>query len=94
MMYRIITENKNRDRICNVVSLNFDGFTVYETTGYYKGGQENVLIVEIDVPVPVYRLGTKKYYRNRIFNICRIIKVFNEQECILLQQVKSKSRFL
>lgn len=49
MLYRIITENKNKTDICRIVSLSFNDFTVYETIGYYNGKQESSLVIEIDI---------------------------------------------
>lgn len=47
MLYRIYTEDTNRETIVQIVSRWFDGFTLIETTGYYKGVKENGLIIEV-----------------------------------------------
>ena len=47
IQYRIYTEDKNRDTIINYVSKEFDGFTVYTGVGYWRGRQEDCLVIEI-----------------------------------------------
>lgn len=45
--FRIYTENKNPERLKELVSICFDGFTVIRTKGFWKGVPENALLIEI-----------------------------------------------
>ena len=45
--YEIYTENKNLLVIETVVGASFSGFTIQQTTGYWKGRQEPSLIITI-----------------------------------------------
>ena len=76
-LYRIYTENKNREKIEEEVSKYFEGFTVYEAIGYWKMIKEKSLVIEI-LTKNVVESGLE------INVICRAIKSFNEQESILL----------
>jgi hypothetical protein len=45
--YRIYTEDINRDKIVKIISNWFNGFTLFEGTGYWKGVSERALVIEI-----------------------------------------------
>lgn len=45
--FRIYTEDKNREKIEELLSIAFDGFTVIKTKGFWKGTPENALLIEI-----------------------------------------------
>lgn len=79
-LYRISTENKNRNDIIKVVSRYFEGFTLIEGIGYWKGKQEKSLIIEIDT------ISADYHSTRRIENICNDIKLLNGQEYVLLQK--------
>ena len=83
-LYRIFTENVNKQRICKLISGYFDGFTVFETTGYWKGCQEQSLCIEImadsyDISVP-----------GKINALSQAICLGNEQESVLIQELDVK----
>ena len=46
-VYRIYTENKNRPQTVATVGEFFEGFTVFEAVGLWKGQQEKSLVFEI-----------------------------------------------
>lgn len=46
-VFRIYTENKNPERLKELISICFDGFTVIKTKGFWKGVPENALLIEI-----------------------------------------------
>lgn len=54
MLYRIVTEDKNRERIIRAVSAKFDGFTLLPTTGFWRGTREKSIVIEIDVPFTAF----------------------------------------
>ena len=83
-MYRIITENKNRDWIEKQVGYSFDGFSVIEQTGYWKGKRESSLCIEIVTDVTI----------RPIQYICQQICQHNEQESVLLQELDCNVWFI
>jgi hypothetical protein len=46
-IYRIYTQEKNRDKILKLVSKQFESFTVQPVLGYYKKQQEKSIVLEI-----------------------------------------------
>lgn len=71
--FRIYTENKNPDKINEILSLGFDGFTVIRTKGFWKGVPENALLIEI------YTDNEKL-----VKALAEAIKKNNKQEAILV----------
>ncbi len=86
-LYKIYTENKNRDRIEDLVSQYYDGFTIFETTGYWKGVKENSLVIEILQTEP-----EGMYFNVR--NLCKGIKINNNQESVLLTEQLIEANFI
>jgi len=83
-LYRLFTQNVNKQWICELVSQYFDSFTVFETTGYWKGCQEQSLCIEImtdsyDISVP-----------GKIKVLSQAICLGNEQESVLIQELDVK----
>lgn len=46
-LFKIYTEDKNREQIEEILSIGFDGFTVIRAKGFYEGASENALVIEI-----------------------------------------------
>ena len=69
--FRIYTEDKNREKIQELLSIAFDGFTVIRTKGFWKGTPENAIIIEI---------FTKNAELVRA--LCGAIKRCNKQEAV------------
>jgi hypothetical protein len=86
-LYRIYTENKNRRKLEKEVSRSFKGFTIYETTGYWEGKQEDGIVIELLVENTIENA-------NDIKALCQDIKLFNEQESILLTEQEVKAEFI
>lgn len=83
-MYRIITENVNKESIIDsVLPLLFDGWTIYEAQGAYKGKLENTLIIEIE---------TENYAR--VMDTAHLIRRINNQESVLVQHVPTTAYFV
>jgi hypothetical protein len=82
-LYRICTEDVNRENTRKIVSKYFDGFTLLSGEGIWKGSKENALVVEIfgngDAGEPAV-----------IGMLCEDIKAENKQEAVLLQVVEVK----
>jgi hypothetical protein len=74
--YRIYTEDKNREEVEKIVSSSFDGFTIYETTGYYKNVKEKSIVIEI--------IDRSLVADSRVKNIAARIKTLNSQEVMLV----------
>lgn len=83
MLYRILTENKNKPETLALVSTYFDGFTVIEATGYWKGCPEPSLIIEIDNPTD----------DSNILKLAVKIADQNGQEAVLIQSLENNSIF-
>jgi uncharacterized membrane-anchored protein YitT (DUF2179 family) len=83
MKYSIYTENKNKELIEQVISEYFDGFTIIESVGYWKGTKESGLIIEIICSdnMAVYRLAED-------------IKTLNKQESVLVTWTNVDSQFI
>ena len=78
--YRIHTENVNTAGIVKLASQRFEGFTVTHGIGYYKGGEEFTLILEIITsdPASVYLLAEE-------------IRKANGQESVLVNRIESNA---
>jgi hypothetical protein len=74
--YRIYTEDKNREEVEKIVSSSFDGFTIYETTGYYKNVKEKSIVIEV--------IDRSLVADSRVKNIAARIKTLNSQEVVLV----------
>jgi hypothetical protein len=74
-LYKIYTEDVNREAIEALVQDKFDSFTVQFSTGYYKNQQEKSLTIEILARADA--VGTVR-------KLARAIKVENQQDAVLL----------
>jgi hypothetical protein len=83
--YRIYTEDKNKDKVIKLVSKTFDGFTVTNGQGYWKGVPEKALIIEI---------VEKRYSSGQVNNLCIEIKKLNKQQAILLTETKTSRHII
>ena len=89
MIYRILTENKNRQGIENILNRRFSGYTIIESTGYWETKRENSLIVEID------SLDQhESTVRISVYSTAREIKNYNGQESVLVQEITSHSKLV
>ena len=86
MLYRIYTEDKNRETIVSIVSRWFDGFTLIETTGYYKGVKEKGLIIEVISEEPADILKVQAIEQSIIRE--------NGQECVLTVKAAETSNLI
>ena len=87
MLYRILTEDKNRDKIEHETRKLFPGFTIIEATGYWKSSKEKSLIIEIWA-------GDDVYISPIITTLAERIKAFNNQESVLVQEFKCTGRLV
>ena len=83
MLYRILTENKHRDSIEALVGTFFNGFTLIESIGWWKGSREFGLIIEIqDADLASIEALAQK------------IKLLNQQESVLVQEIQCQAKFV
>ena len=82
MLYRILTENINQKKVKEIVSRQFDGFSIINSVGYWKGSKEKSLIIEIS--------GDKKIKSN-IVSCANLIKKENKQDAVLIQSFSDNS---
>ena len=86
MLYRIITEDKNREKTETLVSNHFSDFTMIDAWGNWKNTVEHSLIIEISTNVinAGYRIGV----------LAKLIKVQNQQDAVLVQEIPCKSSLI
>jgi len=85
--YTIYTENKNLDKIENILnkSIIIKGYTIINTQGYWQGLKENALKIEI-----LLEPCDKFNYTNILKTVCKKIKAVNKQKAVLLTVEKIK----
>jgi len=98
VLYRIITQNKNRSEIITMLRRHFDGFTIYRATGYWKDTIEPALIIELD-DIGDYTAQNEYTFREDGFgreveNLVKLIKKTNQQDTVLLQKINSESELI
>ena len=82
-LYRICTEDVNRENTRKIIGRYFDGFTLLSGEGVWRGSQENALVIEI--------LGDGEPGERAVISaLCEDIKAENQQEAVLLQVVEMK----
>lgn len=74
-VWRIYTENKNKDRVVDLVKKYFSGFTVFEATGVWQSMGEKSLVLEIIHHDPLWK---------DFESLCQEIKELNNQKSVLL----------
>ena len=102
MLFRIYTENKNREWLEEFVSRTFKGFTIIEATGYWKGERERSLLIEI-AALPHYKpvveaLASTIAYQNKqeaclvlaIPADAELVRAGTQQEICLRDEKRSK----
>jgi len=77
-IYKLYTENKNRRFIEQMCNEEFDGFTVYETTGYWAGQKERSLVIEV--------LSSSAAIPVKLAKIAKAICGYNKQDTVLVSE--------
>ena len=91
-LYRLITENKNRDGIEDILKVFFTGSTIYEATGFWKNTKEQSLIIEIDDGN--CRVGVLRDNYTEILRLAKVIKKLNNQDAVMVQQIQTRTEFI
>jgi len=82
-MYRIYTEDKNRESIFRILDAEVDGYTVTPSIGCWKGQREASLAIDL--------LGIPKSVAE---SIAKQIKAANQQESVLLLDIPVVAEFI
>ena len=87
ILYRIITEDKNRAPLLDLVNkcLTTQGFTAYLATGYWAKSKENSIIIEISRQTPIPAT---------IKSIASKIAELNDQQAVLVQTIPCESELI
>jgi hypothetical protein len=83
MLYRILTENKNKRMIKIIVAVFFKCFTLLEGIGVWNRKEEPALVVEIETDD-----------RAKVIEVATSIKRYNDQEAVMIQEVHNSAWFV
>jgi hypothetical protein len=82
-MYRIYTEDVNREAIQALADSFFDGYTLIPSVGVWAGTHEASLIVEVATEA-----------RDSVHELASEIKALNHQQAVLVTHVRQDERFV
>lgn len=85
-VYRIYTEDINRDRVHDILDTYFASYTVYAGTGVCRSTHEQGLIIEVIDSGSEYL----RPYEKLVYEAARAIKAANAQEAVFVtsQEIK------
>lgn len=84
MLYRIFTEDLNQDKIEQIITESYPGFTIHKAQGFWRLQKEDSLIIEIVTEDDEAKVNA----------IARAIKEANEQEAVLVQKIHNEQWFV
>ena len=79
---RIYTEARDVENIKALVGVAFDGFTIFDATGVWKGQEEQSVVIEILCLESFDSL--QESFRRRVRATAKSIKKVNQQEAVLV----------
>jgi hypothetical protein len=82
-MYRILTEDVNRETIYSILDSYVDGYTIQAGTGSWRGVRENSIAIDL--------IGIDQTIAEQI---ALNIKDANKQESVLLLSIETEATFL
>lgn len=82
-VYRIYTEDADRRAVVEAVTGKFESFTLQPTTGYYKGEQENSIVIEI--------VDAKE---DDVEAVAQSIRAINGQKSVLVMSLSGRAKKL
>ena len=85
ILYRIYTEDVNRERIKQKAFEDLNSFTFLTGTGYWRGAREDCLIIEI--------LGGESN-REDVLRLASWIKTHNKQDSVIVTEQVVKTFFI
>ncbi len=74
-----------REKIEQIISEVFEGFTLYEVIGYWKGAQEKTAKVEIAI---------QENQEIEVIRLCKQLRIALSQDAIMLELVDSNIAFI
>ena len=80
-VYRIYTEDADREAVVRAVSQRFESFTLHETTGYFKGRSEKSIVIEI-----------VEGREEDVEEVARAIRAISGQKTVLVMGLRGKAR--
>mgnify|MGYP001571364098 CR=1 FL=1 len=92
MLYRIFTEKTNVD-LNPTINKYFDGYTIINAQGYWKGISEHSVIIEIVAPIDSDLLQLDEMDK-KITLLAIDIKYVNKQESVLIQTIEEGHLFV
>lgn len=82
-VYRIYTEDVNRNGVEAILDGAFKGYTIIRGEGRWRGKKENSIVIEIDGAT-----------RNRVLAVVKKIKATNNQEAVLVRRNKTDTSLI
>jgi hypothetical protein len=83
-LFRIYTEDVNREGIEGLAGLHFDSFTISQAVGYWMGNRECSLVIEVFEPVSYY------HAQQKVGKLATAIKQANKQEAVLVVEINAE----
>lgn len=86
-IYRICTEAKQVERISTFAGNMFEGCSIWQGVGYWRGKQEQSLMIEVFTTGDIgMKLAVLEFAKN--------VKAINEQEAVLVQEIECRGEFV
>lgn len=82
-MYRILTEDVNRETIYSILDSYVDGYTVTPSIGSWRGVRENSLAIDF--------VGVSA---NKVVAMAEAIRAANDQESVLILEFNTAVQFI
>jgi hypothetical protein len=83
MLYRIQTENINKNGVVKLANKYFDGFTIFEGLGYWQGKPEPSLTIEVVTD-----------NQQAVEGLAVDIRIANNQQAVLVEAISNKQKLL
>ncbi|KKK83012.1 hypothetical protein LCGC14_2797650 [marine sediment metagenome] len=83
ILYRIMTEDLNRDQVIKLASKYFDGYSISKPgarSGFWKGQEEASLLIEVITSA-----------KNKVMQLANEIKKLNNQESVLVEAIANNA---
>ena len=85
-IYRICTEAKNVEEIERATAVLFEGFSIWQGAGFWRGTREQSLMIEI--------FSSELNAGALVRSLAQTIRDFNKQECVLVQTIECEGVFI
>jgi hypothetical protein len=85
-LYRIYTENKNLNKVRNLLNVCFECYTIIDGQGTWKSKGEKSIIVEL--------ILNGEVNEKRVYAVAESIKTINKQEAVLITAHEVETRLI